>query len=265
MSDFDDLMNDPEDWVKEKKPVNHVIFVLDHSGSMTTITEIAKSSFNEQLQTCKKESHDQDTFVSLIEFSDDAELVYREIPVDDVRELDGYYTDNMTALYDAIGLAVETFRDIPELTEEENHSALVVIITDGNENYSKDFKGESGRVRLKSLIEELKGTGKWTFTFLGAGQDVMETAVEGMSIAAGNSMGFTATKDGYNVANAQVCKGLTSFYSSRRVGAQAVSNFYNDVQDNTNDKEKWTNSNSTEKWTNSNSTVKEDDVQENLT
>lgn len=247
MSDFDDLMNDPEDWVKEKKPVNHVIFVLDHSGSMNTITEIARSSFNEQLQTCKKESHDQDTFVSLIEFSDDAELVFREISIDDVRELAGYYTDNMTALYDAIGLAVSTLREIPELTEEKNHSALVIVVTDGLENYSKDFKGEPGRIRLKSLVEELEGTGKWTFTFMGAGQDVMKTAVAGMSIGAGNAMQFTATMDGYNVANDKVCKGLTNFYSSRRIGRQAVSNFYDNVQDNTDDDDELINANTTNK------------------
>jgi len=234
MSDFDEILDNTEDWVKDKKPVNHVVFVLDHSGSMDTISEVARSSFNEQLQTIKKESHDQDTFVSLIEFSDSAELVFTEVPVNEVRELEGYYTNNMTALYDAIGLAVDTFRGIPELTEEENHSALVVIVTDGFENYSKDFQGEHGRKSLKSLIEELEGTGKWTFTFLGAGQDVMETAVQGMSIGAGNSMQFKATQDGYNFANTKVMQGLETYYSCRREGAQAVSNFYSD-SDSTNE------------------------------
>lgn len=244
MSNFDDLMDNPEDWVKEKKPVNHVAFVLDHSGSMDTISEVARTSFNEQLQTIKKESHDQDTYVSLIEFSDNAELVFREVPVDDIQELNSYHANGMTALYDAIGLAVDTFRDIPELTKEENHSALVVVVTDGEENYSVNFKGEPGRKRLKSLIEELEATGKWTFTFLGAGQDVMKTAVEEMSFNIGNSMGFKATMDGYNVANTRVKEGLTSYYSSRRAGVSAVSNFYsNNTTDEDKDKDKWINDN----------------------
>jgi len=110
MSNFEDVIGGGErkDGPKPdaSKPVNHVVFVLDCSGSMRGISEPSMNSFNEQLQTLKKESYDQDTYVTLIMFDDYVSVIYSGRPLEEVEELKEYPTRNMTALYDAIAYGI---------------------------------------------------------------------------------------------------------------------------------------------------------------
>jgi len=50
---------------------------------------------------------------------------------------------------------------------------LVTIITDGEENSSKEFTGQM----IKKMIDELKALG-WVFTFIGANIDVEKVAAQ---------------------------------------------------------------------------------------
>lgn len=65
---------------------------------------------------------------------------------------------------------------------------LVTVITDGYENASIHWSGP----QIKSLVEELRQEG-WTFTYIGANQDV--EAVAG-SMGIRNSMAFEETEEG---------------------------------------------------------------------
>ena len=63
-----------------------------------------------------------------------------------------------------------------------NYNVLVTILTDGEENASKEYTGTS----IKKLIEELK-LNRWTFTYIGADHDVEKFAA---SISITNTMSF---------------------------------------------------------------------------
>src|SRR5687767_10936117 len=54
-----------------KIPVNNIAFVIDRSGSMSSIRKDVVRVFNEQLKTIKKDAAkgDQETFVSLYTFN----------------------------------------------------------------------------------------------------------------------------------------------------------------------------------------------------
>ena len=77
----------------------------------------------------------------------------------------------------------------PEYVQKVTHDdrVLVTIITDGYENASRTWSGK----QIKSLVEELRQMG-WTFTYIGADQDVVEVAEE---IGVQNSLRFSANAE----------------------------------------------------------------------
>ena len=78
-----------------------------------------------------------------------------------------------TALLDAIGLTIQKLVSVQKNTAEEYRAenVMFVIITDGEENSSREFSAE----RVKKMIETEKKYG-WEFVFLGANIDAVETA-----------------------------------------------------------------------------------------
>jgi hypothetical protein len=97
----------------------------------------------------------------------------------------------LTALHDAIGLASKEFgaslADMPE--DERPGKVLVTVITDGGENASREFTGES----VKELIQKQKDEFNWEFTFLGANQDA---ALVGNSLGINHNVTYQATAAG---------------------------------------------------------------------
>jgi len=103
----------------------------------------------------------------------------------------------------------------------------MVIITDGHENQSSDYKGEEGRKKLKERIEMLEGEGNWTFTFLGANIDVQQVGSVGLSMSFGNVASFDATAEGVSESSSSISCSTSSYYASRRAGKTQVKDFYN--------------------------------------
>jgi uncharacterized protein YegL len=217
----------------EAAPVltNHVAFILDRSGSMERISKQSMNNFNEQLQTLKKESHDQETLVTLVMFNDKIDTKFIDKPLDEVNELTDYPTSGMTALYDSIGMTVNKL----EGSVKKDHAALVVVITDGEENASSDYRGEDGRKAIKYKIERLEKLGNWTFTFLGANIDVERVGVDGMAFASANTMSFTSDAQGVKRMSENMGGGITAYYNARRGGETQVKDFFNQSDAKTED------------------------------
>ena len=75
-----------------------------------------------------------------------------------------------------------------DLKNKKDYKVLVTVITDGYENASKEYNANS----IGKLVEELKGEG-WTFTYIGANQDVEKVAAE---ISINNFISYTANAKG---------------------------------------------------------------------
>ncbi len=164
------------------------LIILDESGSMNLIKKPTISGFNEVVQTIKgieKQYPEQKHFISLVSFNGmGIKTILDKKPVSELSQIDEttYRPDSMTPLYDAIGMSVLKLR--MDLAGIENKNVLVTIFTDGEENASKEFSGQ----QIKKIIDEQKSLG-WTFTYIGANQDVEQ---EAMKISITNIMHFTA-------------------------------------------------------------------------
>jgi hypothetical protein len=164
------------------------LIILDESGSMSTIKESTISGFNEIVQTIKgieKQFPEQKHFISLVTFNGfGIKTLLDKKPVSELSEIDGssYNPNSSTPLYDAIGLSVLKLR--MDIAGVENANVLVTIITDGEENSSREFNGQ----QIKKIIDEQKALG-WTFTYIGANHDVEKVAA---SISISNTMNFVS-------------------------------------------------------------------------
>jgi uncharacterized protein YegL len=198
---------------KEKvKKVSYITFVIDESGSMAGVRDATITGINEQIQQIKKDfgskSEDIDTFVSLIKFSGDVQTVFAHIPLDKLKEItsEDYIPNGNTAMYDAVGHAIDQLKERKDINEE-NTSSLVIVVSDGEENSSKKYNSES----LAAAIGKMNETKRWTFSYLGANQDLSK-----VSTRTRMSVGNMATFDSHS------SKGVLRAFASN---ANAISNY----------------------------------------
>ena len=207
------------------------LIILDASGSMSSIYNQALTGVNETLATIRmaqQEHPDMQQYLSLASFSAGEHFlnrIYNAVPINEAPDItpNDYPLRGCTALYDAIGTTVG------ELQQRVNHDdrVLVTIITDGYENASKIWHGS----QIKSLIEELRQMG-WTFTYIGADQDVEKVAGE---IGVRNSLCFSANEDSTRRMFAKERKCRRAFYDfvveDARASLQESEDYFRPAED----------------------------------
>ena len=187
----------------KKMVETHYLLILDKSGSMGSVRKETIDNFNEQIQTIKKlekEYPDQKYFVSLITFSDDMQVVMMDVPASEVKELtmETYEPGGGTALWYAMGQGISKLQDkVTPLMNDTSKivSSVVVIMTDGGENYSYMLEPKWSSERLKPIIESLNKDDRWTISFLGANQNSILTT-DSVGILRGNTLNYKSTSRG---------------------------------------------------------------------
>ena len=173
--------------MKNKK--TYYLLILDRSGSMNDCVNETISGYNEQLQMIRDLQNrfpEQQFYASLTTFNHTVEHPFMECNVSTMRELttNSYIPDGMTALLDAIGEGVMNLKARKsEEFENDEATAVVVIMTDGHENSSRIFQKEA----IRRMIRELEATENWTFSFMGATHDALEVAND-MNIRSQNAL-----------------------------------------------------------------------------
>ncbi len=171
----------------------YYLLIVDGSSSMNHLTKSTISGVNEQIDTIKgleKKFPDQKYSMSFVHFNSAVTVEYTNRAATSLENINenNYNCGGMTALLDAIGVSVRDLNEkIKDKVASGEASAVVVIITDGEENASREFDSK----RVKSLIEELQGTERWTFTFIGANIDSVSTA-KNYGIMQDNVMQFSS-------------------------------------------------------------------------
>lgn len=181
------------------------LIILDESGSMMSIKKEAIDSVNETVQTIRaaQQKHtDQDHYVSLVTFNNEAKTVYECVGVNEVRELNGetYQPNCCTALYDAMGKSLSILRKKVAADDK----VLVTIVTDGCENASYEYSGAA----IKALVDELKAAG-WVFAYIGANHNVEAFAAQ---ISITNVMQFHADSVGTQMMSQRTNDARTRMY-----------------------------------------------------
>src|SRR4051794_19867919 len=127
----------------------HNLIILDESGSMESIKKTIIQGFNEIVQTVKgieKEFPEQEHFISLVSFNGlGHKLLHFIDPANKLDQIDEtrYKPGASTPLYDAIGFSINKLRQA--LQGQTDYNVLVTILTDGEENASKEFSGNDIR------------------------------------------------------------------------------------------------------------------------
>jgi len=176
--------------MKKQKTIYHLI--VDKSGSMADVTHQTITGYNEQvqqIQSVQRDFPEQLITIGLTTFNGNVEHFYFGVPAGNASWLNenNYVPDGSTSLYDAIGSSVQRLEQQQATDMKDFDTTVVVIIlTDGYENSSRNFR----LVDIKRMIARLEETGKWTFSFIGATLDAVEVAVQ-MDIKARNSFAFT--------------------------------------------------------------------------
>jgi uncharacterized protein YegL len=144
-----------------------IIFVIDESGSMQGTESDVIGGFNNFIEKQKTE-HQGKISVSLYKFNSSWSRVLNDLPIEEIRPLtNGDYTPGgLTALYDTIGNAITDIENQAKYTKREHKASMVmmVIITDGQENASREYDSR----KIKQMIQELEQSENWQFIYLGA-------------------------------------------------------------------------------------------------
>ena len=187
-----------------------IAVIMDRSGSMASVHEATVNGYNEFLNGQKLTPGTAD--LMLVMFDDQYEVRYDQ-PLTQVAPmlLADFVPRGSTALNDAIGRTiVEVGATLARMPEPNRAGKVIlVILTDGEENASKEFTRE----KLARMIGHQRDVYKWDFVFLGANQDAILIGNE-YNIPASASITYNANP----VAMANVMRSAAAYTSNARSG-----------------------------------------------
>lgn len=146
---------------RRKEDTTHIICILDRSTSMWGLRESVISNFNKFLK--EQQDIEGKAALTLVLFDTEIQTLYDRVPLEQINPLTSnqYFTQGMTAMYDAIGQTLHEMRN--------EKKAIVLIHTDGEENSSTEYNESSVKEQVKGLKKN------WEFIYAAGGIDAKET------------------------------------------------------------------------------------------
>ena len=150
----------------------HVCFVIDESGSMYSSKEDVIGGVQKVVDEQKANTNGTCS-ISLYKFNSSVIECYTFKDVNSIPEFQ-YNPSMCTALNDGIGTAIDSIgKKLAEMDEDERpEQNMIVIITDGYENASKEYTFE----QCKKMIKHQEDKYNWKFIYLGVDLASMEQA-----------------------------------------------------------------------------------------
>lgn len=211
--------------VRIKSGSTDIICILDRSTSIRTSGLIGKTieGFNAFLADQKKESGNAKLTLCLFDGDPTGsgaygsvpgksyEIVHERLNLEDVPDLNEntFVPRGMTAMYDAIGSTIDRVYNGWKNDENRSEKVIFLIMTDGQENASKEYNKSS----VAKLIEQRKKEDNWVFLFIGANIDTMEVG-GGLGVSRGNSLSYSNTDRGVTTAYANMSSSVKMFRSA---------------------------------------------------
>jgi len=208
-----------------KENLTSINVIIDESGSMFNLSQDTIGSFNTFLE--EQKAVDGEALFTLCTFSNSHRLVHDCANLKDVQPLDSttYRPSGGTALLDALGTTViNVGNKLADMKEEDRPSKVIfLVITDGQENSSREFKRE----QIKEMVERQQKTYSWDFVFIGANVDAFSEGTS-MGFSAGNSLSYSADSMGTASLYGAVSKNM-SVMRGRSKDAPKVDNFFDNT------------------------------------
>lgn len=197
-----------------KDNLSKIVFILDRSGSMASLTSDTIGGYNSFIEKQKQEPGD--ALLTTVLFDDKYEILHDNVPIQQIKPLTTkeYYARGMTALLDAIGKTINTVGgNLGAMDEAERPSKVIfVITTDGLENSSHEFSWN----QIKDMIKHQTEKYSWQFIFLGANIDSASTA-ESMGINAPFASNYRASAKGSARMFSSVSDAVGSYRSMGKI------------------------------------------------
>ena len=170
-----------------------IICILDRSGSMRNLAEDTIGGYNSFL--AKQKENPGAAEVTTVLFDNEYELIADAVNLQEIGELtaETYYARGTTALLDALGRTITATlgRFEKENICPEKRRVLVMIMTDGLENASREYR----KATVKNLIEETTEKYHWNYIFMGANIDSAQEA-SSIGISRKHAMDYAADSEG---------------------------------------------------------------------
>ena len=189
-----------------KQDLTELVFILDKSGSMGGLESDTIGGFNAMLK--KQQDAPGECRITTALFDNGYSLLHDRVDIRAVSPItaEDYQAGGTTALLDAIGRTIEKIGNVQKSTAQEYRAGkvMLVIITDGQENASRDYTF----AKVAGMIKHQQEKYSWEFLFLAANQDAI-AAAGALSIGAKDAIAFQATGQGIRNANAQLNERVT--------------------------------------------------------
>jgi hypothetical protein len=180
-------------------------------GRWSSMAKEAIGGFNAFLES--QQNLPGEARLTLVLFDHEYIVTYDGRPIKDVPALDEhtYVPRGTTALLDAIGRTINTIGERLDKTPEPDRpgKVVIVILTDGLENASQEFK----RRQIHSMIKHQREKYGWEFIFLAANQDAIQVG-ETMGVAPGCAVTFNETPEGASEVFSAVSHAVGAYRAS---------------------------------------------------
>ena len=200
-----------------QKGLTELVFILDKSGSMAGLEKDTIGGFNSMLKKQKEEQGE--CRVTTVLFDNRYTLLHDRIDIQAVSPMTAreYCVGGSTALLDAMGRTISKISAVQRNTAEEFRAEKVIfiIITDGEENASREFSS----AEVKRMIRREQEEHGWEFLFLGANIDAVETAGR-FGISADRAVDYVPDPMGTALNYDVMCEAVSEFRSSGKVSAR---------------------------------------------
>lgn len=177
----------------ESTPVlTEFVCIIDRSGSMCSIEDDAIGGFNKFLED--QQALPGEAKLTMVLFDNKYEVVHDGVPISQVEPLTKatYVPRGTTALFDAIGRTIASVRSRYESGKSDPARIMVVILTDGQENASREYTRSS---QIRELINTCQNDLKWAFMYLSASDDAFTDGTT-IGVSPNHVMRFSSTRCG---------------------------------------------------------------------
>jgi Mg-chelatase subunit ChlD len=191
-----------------KENFTAIAVIADASRSMASLTSDTIGSFNIFLN--EQKANPAEAAFTLCIFNSEHRLAHDFTRLHSVAELtrETYRCSGSTALLDAMGATIDSLgARLAAMPEEERPSKVIVlVITDGEENCSRNYTLE----QIKAKVEHQRDTYSWEFVFIGANIDAISTGTS-MGFASHNSVAYTSDSIGTKQLYSSVSSNMNSY------------------------------------------------------
>eukprot|EP00657_Telonema_sp_P-1_P011483 TRINITY_DN662_c0_g1_i1.p1 TRINITY_DN662_c0_g1~~TRINITY_DN662_c0_g1_i1.p1 ORF type:complete len:261 (-),score=68.83 TRINITY_DN662_c0_g1_i1:66-848(-) len=194
----------------------HTFLLLDRSGSMQAIRDEMIGSLNSYISDTQAAEHAQHALLTLAQFDSQEpfELIYDAHNLTAVPPLTRHQFSprSLTPLYDAIASTIAHADQRAAMLREAgepSEAVVVVVLTDGAENASREHSQQS----VMKMVQQREKESGWTFVFLGANIDAYKQGGH-VGISKSNTQNFAFDQEGTRKAFVSLSRATTHYYNA---------------------------------------------------